>query len=115
MTGNPSHRRRGRLLAAGVGALLLAAALGLAVWADADSSKKRPRPAAHREASLASAGCPGPAAAARSRRAVLAAERRFLLESEGATIHRDLRQIAHDRVLVEALRRNELARAAAEA
>src|SRR5271166_389863 len=104
MIGDPSPRRGGRV-PAGVAALLLCAAFGLAVWADSDSSRRRPRPAF----------CPGPAAAARSRRAVLAAERRFLLESEGATIHRDLRQIAGDPTLVEAVRRNELTRAMAEA
>lgn len=59
--------------------------------------------------------CPSPAAADRAAAALRGAEARFQLESEGLTIHRDLRQIAGDRRLLKALSANDLSLALAEA
>jgi hypothetical protein len=59
-------------------------------------------------------GCPSPAAAARARAVLRGAMRRFQIESRGSTIHADLRYIAHDRVLLNALSSGNLAVARAE-
>ena len=59
-------------------------------------------------------GCPSPAAAARARGVLRGAMRRFQIESRGSTIHADLRYIAHDRILLDAVSSGNLAAARAE-
>ena len=72
-------------------------------------------PAQPRAVVSATTRCPTPAAASRATRAVNAAKARYLTESQGVTIHADLRQIARDNVLLEALRAGNLKVARAEA
>jgi hypothetical protein len=121
MDASSSARRPHRLLTGVLAVTGAAAVLGLVSFADPDSSPARPRTAtsAPRTATSAgargssgarvtAAGCPTGAAAARSRAALLGAERRFRLEAEGAVIHRDLRQIAQDKAFVEALSAHDL-------
>jgi hypothetical protein len=105
-------RRRGRLIAGCVVAAALAAAAAVAVLAGQDSGSPHST-----LAGLAgrTSGCPTAHGAVRSRTAVLRAQARWRLESEGVVIHRDLRRIAHDPVLVEALSAHDLAGALAEA
>jgi hypothetical protein len=71
--------------------------------------------APQRALAAASHGCPTPAAASRASKAFNAARARYLLESRGMVIHADLRQIAHDRVLIGALSVGNLNAALAEA
>ena len=66
-------------------------------------------------ARVAARGCPSAAAALRAGKALGAAEARYLLESQGAVIHTDLRQLAHDTVLIDALSAGRLTSALAEA
>jgi hypothetical protein len=72
-------------------------------------------PALPRAAAGVSARCPTPAAASRASKAFNAARRRYVTESRGAVIHADLRQIAHDGILLKALSAGNLASALAEA
>ena len=65
-----------------------------------------PRAAAH--------GCPSRAAVRHARRELREAEERYAIESRGSTTHADLRYIAHDSVLLNALRSGDLAAARAE-
>lgn len=65
-----------------------------------------PRAAAH--------GCPTRAAARHARLELRLAEERYTIETRGSTTHADLRYIAHDPILLEALRSGNLAAARAE-
>jgi hypothetical protein len=86
------------------------AAIGLSLWTSSFSAPTPPHPVAH----VTARGCPSRAAASRASRALNAAEARYLTESRGAVIHRDLRQIAHDGILLEALSAGNLGSALAE-
>jgi hypothetical protein len=99
-----------RLLAGGLAVTVAGAAIGLSLWTSLSSAPALPRAAAG-----AAARCPTPAAAARANKAFNAAKRRYLTESRGAVIHADLRQIAHDGVLLEALSAGNLGAALVEA
>jgi hypothetical protein len=66
-------------------------------------------------AALVATACPTPHAAARADAALRAAEARYRLEERGATIHTDLRQIAHDKSLIGALGSGNIAAALAAA
>jgi len=106
----PRSRRAVVALVAGAA---LAAGAGAATLADPDPPPARAHPAG---AALGAqrpraASCASRSADRRSAGALLAAERRFALEAEGATIHRDLRQIAHDRALLQALSAGDSQRA----
>jgi hypothetical protein len=61
------------------------------------------------------ARCPTPAATSRATVALKAAVARYRTESRGKTIHADLRQIAHDSILLAALRKGDLRAALAQA
>jgi hypothetical protein len=72
------------------------------------------RAGSHSAGAHSARGCPSPAAAARARAVLSGAMRRFQIESRGSTIRADLRYIAHDRVLLDALSSSNLAVARAE-
>jgi hypothetical protein len=100
---------------------LIGVVLGLAACGTATSDpppaaapSRTPSSTASRTANAAARGCPSPAAAARARAVLRGAKRRFQIESRGSVIHADLRYIAHDSVLLEALRSGDLAAARAE-
>lgn len=107
--------RRGALMA-----VLLGAAIGLSACGASGSDpapSHAPYLAAAAPPNLAHAaahGCPGPAAAARARAVLRGAKRRFQIESRGSAIKADLRYIAHDRVLLDALASGNLAAAREE-
>ncbi len=65
-------------------------------------------------ANAASRACPA-SAESRVSQAVRAAKARYLNEAQGAVVHADLRQIAHDQALLEALGRGRLGAALAAA
>jgi hypothetical protein len=118
----------------GVAMIALATALGLSACGAAASdpppaakpaqssppaSHPLPPPASHplppsTTAQVATHGCPSPAAAARARAVLRGAKQRFQIESRGTAIRADLRYIAHDRVLLDALRSNDMAGVRAE-
>ena len=87
------------------------AAIGLSLWASLFPAPVSSRPVS----GVASRGCPTTAAASRASKAFNAARARYLIESRGMVIHADLRQIAHDRVLLGALAAGNLGAALAEA
>lgn len=93
-------KRSARGVPIGAGAVALAVgALGVA-----NSTLPSTEQAESRTLTRASASsCATPAAAARARAALAAAEARYRMESRGTVIHADLRQIAHDSRLIEAL------------
>jgi hypothetical protein len=62
----------------------------------------------------AARGCPSRAAARHARRELREAKLRYLIESRGSTTRSDLRYIAHDGILLSALRSGDLAAARAE-
>jgi hypothetical protein len=65
-----------------------------------------PRAAAH--------GCPTRAAARHARAELRLAEERYAIETRGSTTHADLRYVAHDSLLLDALRSGNLAAARAQ-
>ncbi len=69
-------------------------------------ASRAPRAVAH--------GCPTRAAARHARTELHLAEERYAIESRGSTTHADLRYIANDPILLEALRSGNLAAARAE-
>jgi hypothetical protein len=114
-----------------VGALtvaVLGAAIGLSACGQASSNPVRPSassvspqrssssgPGTAPEVARAAAhSCPSPAAARRARSQVRGAKLRYLIESRGSTIRADLRYIAHDSILLNALSAGDLAAARAE-
>ncbi len=98
---------RMRTVALGVIALACVA-VGLGVWRATSSEGESDR-LADGNGTASAAGCSSARATARSRAALLAAERRFLLEADGPTTHRDLREVASDPMLLQALAANDLA------
>lgn len=105
--------------------IALAAALGLSACGvaasdpppaakPAQSSPSVSHPLSPRTTRVAAHGCPSAAAAARARAVLHGAKRRFRIESRGTAIRADLRYIAHDRVLLDALRSNDIAVVRAE-
>jgi hypothetical protein len=107
-----------RPFAGALAILLLAAAIGLGACGGSSSDPRTvaavsvstepgvPNAAAH--------GCPSPAAVMRARRQLRLAKMRFRIEARGSVIHADLRYIAHNRILLDALRSGNLVAARAE-
>jgi hypothetical protein len=89
---------------------LAGAAICLPAWILLSSGPALPRAAVG-----AAVRCPTSAAASRATKAFNAAKTRYLTESRGAVIHADLRQIAHDSILLAALSVGNLRSALAEA
>jgi hypothetical protein len=78
-------------------------------------SSPAPAPPAPETATPAAAhSCPSRAAARHARREIREARLRYLIESRGSTTRSDLRYIAHDSTLLNALRGGDLAAARAE-
>jgi hypothetical protein len=96
-----------RLRAGLVGAGVLAGAVSLAACGQS-SSATASSATAQPIAQVSLSGCPTPAAAAAASRAVAEAKSRYAFESSGATIHADLRQIAHNAAFVAALQAGNL-------
>jgi hypothetical protein len=99
-----------RPLAGVLAVSLLGATIAVAGWIALFST-----PAPQRALAATSHVCPTPAAAPRASKAFNAAWARYLTESRGMVIHADLRQIAHDSVLIGALSVGNLNSALAEA
>jgi hypothetical protein len=99
-----------RPLAGVLAVSLLGATIAVAGWIALFST-----PAPQRALAATSHGCPTPAAAPRASKAFNAAWARYLTESRGMVIHADLRQIAHDSVLIGALSVGNVNSALAEA
>jgi len=89
---------------------LAGAAICLSAWIVLSSA-----PAPLRALTSAAARCPTPAAASRAQTALHSARARYLTESRGKVIHADLRQIAHDGILLRALSTGNLRAALAAA
>jgi hypothetical protein len=102
--------RLARPLAGGLAIVLLGVAIGLSACGKS-SSARQPSSSV---GAVAIGGCPSPAAARRARSTLRNAKLRYRVESRGAVIHADLRYIAHDRTLLNALRDGNLAAARAE-
>ncbi len=100
-----------RLLVGSLAVIVLGAVIGVLVWGLPSSGSGDPAASAGSSA----ASCPTTAAVTRSKTAVARSQARFLLEARGVVIHSDLRQIAHDRVLIEALGAHDTQLALAEA
>lgn len=111
------RRRCGLAMIALAGVALSLSACGVAASDPSDSPPvampSRPSQA-NGTARTAARVCPGPAAAARARAVLRGAKRRFRIESSGSVIRADLRFIAHDSILLDALRSGDLAVARAE-
>jgi len=78
------------------------------------ASSSDPAPAPEAAGAAAHHGCPSRAAARHARREVREAKLRYLIETRGSTTRADLRYIAHDSTLLNALRSGNLAAARAE-
>lgn len=110
-----TRTRAGCLLLAALGAAVGLSACGASVSDPAPAHLASLAPALPSRAVQAAAhGCPSPAAAARARAVLRGARRRFRIESRGTAIRADLRYIAHDPVLLEALSSGDIAAARAE-
>ncbi len=107
-----------RLLAGALAIVLLSAAIGLCACGGS-SSDPRSVAAVSRSSqpgvpNAAAHGCPSPAAVLRARRQLRLAKMRFRIEARGSVMHTDLRYIAHNRILLDALRSGNLTAARAE-
>lgn len=108
----PAWPRRHALALFSAGAIAVAIAVPVWLFAVVDSHPSR---ASRALVHTAARGCAPPASLARARGQLRSAEARYAVESSGRTIHVDLRQIAHDRRLVGALRAGDIAAALAAA